>query len=232
MSRPSPTFADKFQELAGSLGFTIAQVTANTALDDKLVSAWNRAYKKCYNRFPWEDAWQAVTVTPSSRLITHAAISNACRFEVWSADPRDPGNNAFRLRHQTASAGVLLLDDAAEAVVLYYPRAPKFTRSAYNAGTTYALGALVLGSDGIVYESLQASNLNHTPASSPTYWQAVPVLEVFADAVLGYARGTYLIEAGQVEAGAAARADANGELESIAMNESARQSASSWQPEP
>lgn len=45
--------------------------------------------------------------------------------------------------------------------------------AAYSAATTYALGArvIVVSTDiHKVYESLQASNLNHTPASSPTWW--------------------------------------------------------------
>lgn len=48
--------------------------------------------------------------------------------------------------------------------------------SAYSAGTTYALGARVqvIGADShLVYESLQAGNLNHAPATSPTWWVEV-----------------------------------------------------------
>ena len=45
----------------------------------------------------------------------------------------------------------------------------------YNAATTYALGAYVSVPDVAgkvkVYSSLQAPNLNHTPASSPTWWK-------------------------------------------------------------
>lgn len=44
----------------------------------------------------------------------------------------------------------------------------------YAAGTTYALGAYasVAGLLGeiLIYKSLQASNIGHTPASSPTWW--------------------------------------------------------------
>lgn len=45
--------------------------------------------------------------------------------------------------------------------------------AAYSSGTTYALGARVIVVSANVhkiYESLQASNLNHAPASSPTWW--------------------------------------------------------------
>lgn len=48
--------------------------------------------------------------------------------------------------------------------------------AAYSGATTYALGdrVHVIGADShLVYESLQAGNLNHTPATSPTWWALV-----------------------------------------------------------
>jgi hypothetical protein len=45
------------------------------------------------------------------------------------------------------------------------------TTTAYAGGTTYALDQYVT-SGGITYRSLQASNVGHTPASSPTWWVA------------------------------------------------------------
>lgn len=60
--------------------------------------------------------------------------------------------------------------------------------AAYNAGTTYAANAYVyvgtVGQALAVYKSLQASNTNHTPASSPTWWQSMG--NVYAE----YAGGT------------------------------------------
>lgn len=44
--------------------------------------------------------------------------------------------------------------------------------AAYNAGITYAVGDLVV-SGGVNYYSLQAGNIGHTPASSPTFWYAL-----------------------------------------------------------
>lgn len=43
---------------------------------------------------------------------------------------------------------------------------------AYSATTAYSKNAYVLSSS-IGYKSLQDANLNHTPASSPTFWQVV-----------------------------------------------------------
>lgn len=47
----------------------------------------------------------------------------------------------------------------------------------WSSATTYPGGALV-SSGGNVYRSLQASNANHTPASSPTWWKLTPTLQV------------------------------------------------------
>lgn len=48
---------------------------------------------------------------------------------------------------------------------------------AYSAATSYGIGALV-SSAGLIYKSLQAANLNHTPASSPTWWSVGPLAEI------------------------------------------------------
>lgn len=48
---------------------------------------------------------------------------------------------------------------------------PHATETAYNAGTTYAIGAeVVVAADHRKYESLQAGNVGNTPASSPSWW--------------------------------------------------------------
>lgn len=41
---------------------------------------------------------------------------------------------------------------------------------AYSSGTTYGAGNVVSYTDGNLYVSLVAGNLNHTPSSSPTQW--------------------------------------------------------------
>lgn len=47
----------------------------------------------------------------------------------------------------------------------------------WAGGTTYAAGALV-SYNGVVYKSLQNSNTNHQPDTSPTWWQANPLSEI------------------------------------------------------
>lgn len=48
---------------------------------------------------------------------------------------------------------------------------PHASETAYNAGTNYALGAVVVvAADHRTYQSLQAGNLGNAPISSPTWW--------------------------------------------------------------
>jgi hypothetical protein len=41
----------------------------------------------------------------------------------------------------------------------------------YDAAETYSIGDKIIGDDGETYSSLQASNINHSPSSSPTWWK-------------------------------------------------------------
>lgn len=51
---------------------------------------------------------------------------------------------------------------------------PEADHAAYNAGTTYALGArVILTSTHKIYESLQAANTGHDPATEATWWVEV-----------------------------------------------------------
>jgi len=49
---------------------------------------------------------------------------------------------------------------------------PEADYAAYSAATTYASGARVIDNH-LIYQSLQASNTAHTPATSPTWWVQV-----------------------------------------------------------
>lgn len=48
---------------------------------------------------------------------------------------------------------------------------PETDYTAWSSGSTYALGdRVIVIADHSVYESLQASNTNHSPSTSPTWW--------------------------------------------------------------
>lgn len=60
--------------------------------------------------------------------------------------------------------------------VLVATNVPENDYPAYSGTTTYALGdrVIVVGADiHKIYESLQAANVGHAPADSPTYWDEV-----------------------------------------------------------
>lgn len=53
----------------------------------------------------------------------------------------------------------------------------------YSAGTTYAINEVV-NSSGIIYYSLQAANIAHTPASNPLWWQPSTLVSFYLRRVL------------------------------------------------
>lgn len=229
-ARAALTFQAVFDGLAAAIGFTAAQVVANPTLQNKLLQIFNRVYKRGYTKRSWEDAWDGEEVTPSSRLIAFSVIDDARLFEVWSDDPRDPDNNAIDLSYGTTLNGILLTDDADTAFVLSMPKAPKFTTTAWVTATPYVVGSLVWNSDE-VYRCLTV----HTSGTfatdlAATKWVVVPVLAVLEEFTIAYARGTYLLENGQIEAGAAERSDALTALDDLARTEYCRTAANAWKP--
>ena len=68
--------------------------------------------------------------------------------------------------------------------------------AAYNGGTTYALGdkvSVLTGFTYTIYRSLQAGNVGHTPASSPTWWEETSVTYGEWNAGTTYAAGDRVI---------------------------------------
>lgn len=63
--------------------------------------------------------------------------------------------------------------------------------AAYNAGTTYALGAITsVAADYTIYESLAGANLANTPKSSPLWWRILgPTETAYDGAKTNYALG-------------------------------------------
>lgn len=63
----------------------------------------------------------------------------------------------------------------------------------WASGTTYAAGAfsqIAIANNGFsVYESLQAGNINHAPASSPTWWKWINDAYYAYDVAKSYAKG-------------------------------------------
>jgi hypothetical protein len=75
------------------------------------------------------------------------------------------------LPSETAGANPILvrasIEDTGGVVSIYNYQSGS---TAYSSGASYSTGMTVTSS-GLTYVSLQNSNLNHSPASSPTWWQ-------------------------------------------------------------
>jgi hypothetical protein len=74
---------------------------------------------------------------------------------------------------------------------------PETAPAAYAAGTTYALGArasvATTGNALDVYESLQAANVGHAPASSPDWWRKVATTYGLYSTTQTFAKGDRII---------------------------------------
>lgn len=234
-ARAGTAFIDAFDSFCRSLNYTPAQVTANAALQSKLLAVFERAYKRGYNKRLWEDAWDGETVTPTNRLIAFSVIDDARRFEVWDEDPRDPDNSAIELRFTTTLNGILLMDDATSAFVLSMPKSPLLPKESWVTGTVYKVGVRVM-KDHAVYRCATA----HTAGTFATDLAAVKwvevtdleILEVLEEFTLQFAKGTYQLENGLEATGGALRSDALTELETLAMTEYCRTANSAWRPKP
>ncbi|HEY3694054.1 hypothetical protein [Phenylobacterium sp.] len=75
---------------------------------------------------------------------------------------------------------------------------PELAPAAYAGGTTYALGDQVSVAAGLiltVYQSLQAGNVGHTPASSPTWWVSLGTTYAPWSSGTTYAVGDVVLDA-------------------------------------
>lgn len=231
MSRAPANFQETFDALALAVNTTPAEVASNAELRAGLLAVMNRAYKRGYGLRSWEDAWDGQSVTPVNGVIDFSELADARRFEIWSADPRVKHSRAYEKRFTTALDGVHLEGGGNTPVwVMSLPKEPKFTTTAYVSGTTYTAKTLVLFTDGQVYQSLQAANTGNNPATATTWWKLQVVLEVLVEFTVAFARGTWLLENGQVQTGGAARKDALADLEELAQAEYFRCATNVWRP--
>jgi hypothetical protein len=81
---------------------------------------------------------------------------------------------------------------------LIWCSAPEVAPAAYAGGTTYAFGATasIAGAAGLitVYQSLQAANTGHAPASSPTWWKVSGTTYQVYSGAATYALGDRVID--------------------------------------
>lgn len=100
---------------------------------------------------------------------------------------------------KTVAAAVARSADVINGTGLIYSSAVETAPAAYNAATTYAVGATasVAGAAGLltVYRSLQAVNLGQAPAASPAWWVNIGTTYQVYSTVPTYAIGDRVINA-------------------------------------
>jgi len=71
--------------------------------------------------------------------------------------------------------------------------------AAYDAGTTYAFGAIVsVAADFAIYESLEDGNIGKTPGTEPLYWRRLGATEAAYNAGTTYALGATVSNSNRV----------------------------------
>ena len=232
MNRPSANFQTIVEELGMACGqFTPADIAASAALQIELLSCFHRAYAKGYNERGWEDAWTGATITPNNRLVTFTQIGDARKFEIWTADPRQPEGEPRPVRYTTSANGATLLTDETSVYVLSLPTAPRFSYTLWLTATAYVVGDLRRFTDGHVYQCLVAhtSGVFATDLSA-SKWVVLPCLAVLHEFIIEYGAGCYDLNKGNYVTGGERRKEALKNLERIAQDEHFRTATHLWQP--
>jgi len=106
MSRALTTFDLVMKSLAVSCDYALADVTADSTLQEKLMHRFNRAWKRCWEAELWEDALEGATLTPAAGLISFTAVENGRRFALFSEDPLPHDSAAYAVDFRTATTGI------------------------------------------------------------------------------------------------------------------------------
>lgn len=165
-----------------AIGFCGGTVTA-AELDQYFNNAYRWAWRRPKDR-PWSEAIKFASVTvQSGGYINWSDMEYAENWRLWTEDPRPYGSVAVAVDSTHDSTGIWPTGNQLTTLFAeYLPRVPAFTSTAWNSGTAYVVDDVVYYTDGNCYRAIQAGT-NHTPSSSPTYWQVQPVLNVLQSAV-------------------------------------------------
>lgn len=119
MSRATTTFNLVMADVAVACDLAMADVTASSALQEKLVNRFNRAWKRCWEAELWEDALQGAEITPTAGLIPFTDIGNARRFALFSEDPLPHDSAAYAIEGKTATTGIQVQSDLGTVYALW-----------------------------------------------------------------------------------------------------------------
>lgn len=127
MSRATTTFNLVMADVAVSCDLAMADVTASSALQEKLINRFNRAWKRCWEAELWEDALQGATLTPTAGLIPFTSIGNGRRFALFSEDPLPHDSSAYVIEGKTATTGIQVQSDLGTVYALWVAKPTTYT---------------------------------------------------------------------------------------------------------
>lgn len=89
-----------------------------------------------------------------------------------------PGDGTYNVYLSLTSANTLdpSLPNQWVSTTTYFQNEVVQAFAAWSSGTTYSQGQTVAYTDGNIYCSLNATNLNHIPSTSSTFWALMPTL--------------------------------------------------------
>ncbi len=184
----------------------------------------NSAYKLAWRHYEWPDVVEVeARSTDADGLVAYQQDGDTAIetfLMVTQNDPRtdrNPKEIGFRLHKGGAYLGP---DWFSQTVyVTYRPKAPEFTSTPWGDGGSYsyAIGDLVYwaSGDGNVYRCVGTATLEAHAPSDDSYWEVVPFLDLFAEAVKAGAYAAMTREDGQAPIAEIIRA----EMEDLLLRE-------------
>jgi hypothetical protein len=185
------------------MGFDpLADFQSNIALS--YATFVNIGVKKLHDRFDLPDWVLIEQRTPdTNHYISFEQLGQNVIHRVLKVFQRDPRvtipqcDVPFRLDSNGVHVGY---DHGTTVWLRYMQPAPQYAGVLWSSATTYQTGYRVVDPTSFEsYVSLQNSNLNHQPNSSPTWWVLTPFPESAADLVIRYAFSEALREDGQFD---------------------------------
>lgn len=229
MARTPFDFQSTFDAAVSACNQVPATVAASASLLAMFLQYFNRSHQIGYD-LPadgWADARTGATITPSSRLITHATLGDAREFNVFTEDPRVDTSQARRVAFTENSAGILITEsDLSTVWVSWLPETLEFTTTAWVTATSYAVGdRRLVTASGHCYRCLVA----HTSGTfaddlAASKWVLMPVLSMLKEFIISHVQATYLRErGGQADTGYKFQGAALDALSEKATREAQRQ---------
>lgn len=157
-------------------------------LTGEIAAAYNglttaEAFITDYGNGRWlcEVAWDAILTTAAAGVLFLIGNTDSTTTQagdgtsgLYLSDFQFEQNDAGRATSRIPTTTVTVTRSADVVTGMMISTVPETDYTAWSGATTYALGdRVIVVAEHKVYESLQASNTNHTPSTSATWWVEV-----------------------------------------------------------